>query len=109
MTAHALMRQVEHTIDKDERRNIMSASEIIKQYEVENIEGYCLVNNYGYTFAKDGRRYDARFWANCYGASPMVWEVTPLHNEDEKGVLPKPDWATELEGRLNSNECSERS
>ena len=85
-----------------------SAKEIINQFGAQDIKGYCLVNNYGYVFEKDGRRYDARFWANCYGASPMAWRVMTLRGDNE-ALPPKPSWVTELEDKLNSDECSERS
>lgn len=86
----------------------MKAKEIIEQVGVQNLKGYCLVNNYGYIFEKEGRRYDARFWANCYGASPMVWDIMVLRNDDEKLPPKKPAWANALERKLNSDECDER-
>ena len=52
----------------------------LKDEGAENIEGYMLINNYGYTFDLKGNRYDARFWANCYGAALDYWEVMDMKN-----------------------------
>ncbi len=49
--------------------------EILKKYGATNIEGYTLINNYGYTFQLGGRRFDARFWANCYGVALDEWQI----------------------------------
>ena len=35
---------------------------------VTEVEHYCLVSNYGWTFKKRGYTFDVRFWENCYGA-----------------------------------------
>lgn len=51
------------------------AIEVLERYGATNIKGYVLVNNWGFKFDLDGERCDARFWENCYGASPMVWGV----------------------------------
>ena len=56
--------------------------EVLEKYGATNIKGYCLINNYGYTFELDGAEYDARFWANCYGFSPMRWDI---HGGKESG------------------------
>lgn len=47
---------------------------VLREHGATNIERYNLINNFGYTFEIDGKEYDARFWANCYGYSPMRWE-----------------------------------
>lgn len=49
--------------------------EILKRYGATDIEGYSLISNYGYTFFINGVKYDARFWANCYGAALNVWRI----------------------------------
>ncbi len=49
--------------------------EVLKKNGATEIEGYSLVSNYGYTFKLNGRKYDARFWANCYGAYLGKWNI----------------------------------
>ena len=48
-----------------------SNKEIIEALEqidgVTDIKCYCLINNYGATFMKNGKKHDLRRWANCYG------------------------------------------
>lgn len=41
----------------------------------ENVDGYMLVNNYGYTFTKGDIKYDLRHWLNCYGADVDYWSL----------------------------------
>ena len=51
-------------------------TEVLERNGATNIEGYVLVNNYGYCFnLPSGNRYDARFWANCYGAYIGRWDT----------------------------------
>lgn len=57
------------------RENEKHVLNVLKSNGAENIEGYVLVNNWGYTFEVSGVKYDARFWANCYGAAVNAWEV----------------------------------
>lgn len=45
----------------------MTKKEKLKQACCEFIEMYNLINNYGYHFEKNGKRYDLRHWLNCYG------------------------------------------
>jgi hypothetical protein len=45
----------------------MTKKEKLKQADCELIEMYNLINNYGYHFEKNGKRYDLRHWLNCYG------------------------------------------
>lgn len=70
----------------------MTDKEVMKTIEemggVE-IESYSLISNYGYTFKKDGEMYDARFWANCYGSSPMVWDVMGGNREFARALTSK--------------------
>ena len=91
------------------KKKTMSATEIIKNHGGEDVKGYILVNNFGYIFDHEGRTYDARFWANCYGASLMVWRVSPLRNPEEERAPKQDAWAKELEDELNSDKCNERS
>ena len=60
--------------------------EALEAMGAKKIEGYVLINNYGYTFELDGVRYDARFWANCYGAYIGLWGVSPEHKEIEDAL-----------------------
>ena len=60
---------------------------------------YFLINNYGYTFELGGERYDARFWANCYGASLNYWIV---HRVGEGSL--DPDLKKQIENALNERE-----
>lgn len=50
---------------------------LISKYGGENIESYFLVNNYGITFDYKGIKYDARYWANCYGVALKKWIISP--------------------------------
>ena len=34
---------------------------------VSNVKYYTLVDNWGWTFEKNGLHYDLRRWVNCYG------------------------------------------
>ena len=47
----------------------------LEALKCKNIKSYELVNNYGYTFTLDDRKYDVRFWANLYGMSPNEWRA----------------------------------
>ena len=51
---------------------------------VENIKSYCLINNDGYTFTKNGTPYDFRHWLNCYGASVDFYTLTDTANNTSK-------------------------
>mgnify|MGYP003305663904 CR=1 FL=1 len=42
----------------------------------ENVKGYVLVNNYGFTFTKNGTKYDLRHWLNVYGADVDYWDIS---------------------------------
>lgn len=42
---------------------------------ISDIKPYTLINNYGVTFTKNGKKYDIRRWANLYGAN-MGWGIT---------------------------------
>lgn len=77
---------------------------ILEKFGAKNIEGYCLINNYGYTFEIDGKKYDARFWANCYGACLNVWIVDSLNKrkDDPRFYEPvAPELKKEIEDALN--------
>lgn len=52
----------------------------------ENVDSYMLVNNYGYTFIKDGIKYDLRHWLNCYGADVNYWSLDG-HQIDSKDYV----------------------
>lgn len=53
--------------------NSKQVLESLKNLGAENIESYFLINNYGYDFEYEGRKYDIRYWANCYGAALNQW------------------------------------
>lgn len=53
--------------------------EVLEKHGATDIEDYSLISNYGYTFFINGVKYDARFWANCYGAALNIWQI---HNCD---------------------------
>lgn len=46
---------------------MINEKELLQNAGAENVQGYCLVNNNGYTFNKNGCKYDLRHWLNCYG------------------------------------------
>ena len=53
----------------------MTAVEVLEKYGAAEINGYDLCSNWGYTFILGGHKYDARFWANCYGACLDRWGI----------------------------------
>ena len=60
---------------KAERLIRRECIEVLKEHNATDIESYTLVNNWGYTFKINDKKYDARFVENSYGFSPMRWEV----------------------------------
>ncbi len=44
----------------------------------ENVRPYTLINNYGFTFTKNGTKYDLRHWQNVYGAEVDFWDISGL-------------------------------
>ena len=72
---------------------------LLEKYGATNIKGYTLVNNYGYTFELNGKRWDARYWANCYGCALDEWRIDRCRDNDEpypfSGVI------KEIENELN--------
>lgn len=79
--------------------------EALERNGATNIEGYSLVNNYGFTFDLDGKKYDARFWANCYGTALNRWEVMSRNKreDDPRFVYPvDPELKARLESALNA-------
>lgn len=48
----------------------------LKDIGCENVKGYTLISNYGYAFTKNGKRYDLRYWANCYGIALDYWSIS---------------------------------
>lgn len=73
-----------------------TAVAILETAGADNIKGYCLVNNYGYTFNLNGVRCDARYWANCYGAALDEWRVDGRESNPETNAKLK-----EIETELN--------
>lgn len=57
----------------DISERIDKEKEVLKKHGAENVEGYSLINNYGYRYTIDGKKYDSRFWANCYGCALNTW------------------------------------
>ena len=55
--------------------------EIIQKHGGENIDTYTLINKHGITFDYKGTRYDARYWANCYGASLNKYIIHPTTDD----------------------------
>ena len=62
------------------------AKRTLEALNCANIEGYTLVNNYGYTFTLGDRKYDLRFWANMYGSSPNKWIAHKCSDGDTDDV-----------------------
>ena len=54
---------------------------IIKKHGGDNIKGYSLINNYGYTFTLGGVRLDLRYWANCYGVALNYWRIHAINGQ----------------------------
>lgn len=69
----------------------MMNEQIIKELKaiegVEDVKSYTLVNNYGFTFVKNGKHYDIRRWKNCYGAD-LGWQVFGTKAEEDTHSLP---------------------
>lgn len=82
------------------------AADVLKRNGAKNIEGYVLVSNFGYTFELDGKRYDARYWANSYGCAMNRWMVHSLsRNEDGTYFQMEEGTKKKLEAELNA--CGE--
>ena len=76
---------------------------VLEQNGATNIKEYVLISNYGYTFEIDGARYDARYWANCYGCALNVWQVHSLNKNSDGTYIPVPEELKEkLERELNA-------
>ena len=91
---------------KMERKS--AAVAVLEKHGATNIEGYCLISNFGYTFELDGKRYDARYWANCYGCALNRWQIHSLNwrEDDPRFVYPvDPELARKIEDDLNA--CGE--
>lgn len=91
---------------KTTRERKESAKEVLERLGATEIEGYCLISNYGYTFAYKGKRYDARYWANCYGAALNVWKIHSLNprEDDDRFVYPvDPKIEKKFETALNKS------
>lgn len=83
------------------------AKQILEKHGATNLDGYVLVNNYGWTFDMNGRRYDARYWANCYGVALDRWGISVGKTyRDENGqpcVYPMDsDLKQKIENELNA-------
>jgi hypothetical protein len=82
-----------------------SPREALERAGATNIEEYSLVNNYGFMFDLDCKKYDARFWANCYGTALNRWEVMSRNKreDDPRFVYPvDPELKARLESALNA-------
>lgn len=53
----------------------------------QEVKPYTLINNEGYTFTKDGIKYDLRHWLNIYGAEVDFWSVGGNRTEKEAGTF----------------------
>lgn len=83
--------------------------EVLAANGATNIEEYSLVNNYGFVFDLDGKKYDARFWANCYGTALNRWEVMSRNKreDDPRFVYPvDPELKARLEDALNATHAA---
>ena len=49
---------------------------MLKKLGAKKIEFYVLVNNDGFTFEYEGKRYDLRHWRNVYGVECDFWDCT---------------------------------
>ena len=52
----------------------------------KDIQGYELVNNWGYTFMVGDRKYDLRFWANSYGVALNKWKAARCDDGERDDV-----------------------
>lgn len=66
-----------------------NVAEVLQQIGAQNIKGYELINNYGFTFEYLGKKYDTRYWANCYGVALNRWETSPIREEREEKQICK--------------------
>ena len=83
----------------------MSKSRIVtalEKFGAKDIKGYSLISNYGYLFTLDGKRYDARYWANCYGAALDRWIIGSARaGEDGEYYQMDPETKDKIEKALN--------
>ena len=83
----------------------MTGEEKLKKYGATEIEGYCLISNYGYTFKINGIKYDIRFWANCYGAYLGKWEIHSCTTDEDGYRICMPQALREqIEADFNSED-----
>lgn len=81
------------------KSRIMTA---LEKFGAKDIKGYCLISNYGYHFDLDGKRYDVRYWANCYGVALNRWEIMSAgKNEDGTRYKMDPETKSKIEKVLN--------
>lgn len=57
-------------------------AELEKIPGVEDIEEYCLVNNFGCYFKKGNRKFDIRRWANLYGCD-LKWGISEIRKKED--------------------------
>ena len=64
---------------------------IIEAHGGENIKGYSLISNYGYTFILKGLKCDLRYWANCYGVALNYWRIHTTGeqkaNDEQRAII----------------------
>ena len=61
-----------------------TCEKVLETIGATEVEGYYLINNYGYHFNIGDRRYDVRFWANEYGYCPNEWRTTTCGRDSMK-------------------------
>ena len=71
------------------RENEKHVLNVLKSNGAENIKGYTLVNNWGFTFEVSGVKYDARFWANCYGVAWNAWDCGAVNGKADTELTKK--------------------
>lgn len=85
----------------------MDRNKILKKHGATDIERYCLISNFGSRFKLNGISYDARFWANCYGAYIGMWQIHLGKNEnaDKETIDSNVKIIKKIQAELNENEC----
>lgn len=67
--------------------NEKEMKQLLETIGAKEIEYYLLVNNWGFTFKYHDVEFDARFWENCYGTSPMIWTISHSKKTDNQFLI----------------------
>jgi hypothetical protein len=71
--------------DNLERSVNMKETELVNGLNLDNLNWYTLISNYGFTFTINDNKFDVRHWLNDYGFEVDYWSITDLSKWGTKG------------------------